>query len=98
MGGVRTQVWQSRCPYIGVAQHNVSQLQEGRKLPVQHSPAWVVESQRGEEGVHMKGMVWQGDSTMGRMASHAGRVRRRYKRAVRVADLSRTRRTKGRRQ
>ena len=46
----------------------------------------------------MKGMGWQGDSTVGRMASHAGRVRRRYKRAVRVADLSRTIRTKGRRQ
>lgn len=30
----------------------------------------------------MKGMVWQRDSTVGKMASHAGRVRRRYKRAV----------------
>ena len=30
----------------------------------------------------MKGMVWQRDSIVGKIASHAGRVRRRYKRAV----------------
>ena len=45
-GGSQSPSVASRCPYTGVAQHNVSQPQEGRQLPVQHSPAWVVKSPR----------------------------------------------------
>lgn len=38
----------------------------------------VSEPKRGEEGIHMKGMVWLGDEK----SPHAGGVRRRYRSAV----------------
>ena len=98
-GGSQSPSVASRCPYVGVAQHNESRPQEGRKL--QHSPAWVVKSPREVR----KASTWRGWSGretaqwvrwLRRQEGWGGDLRGQCRGAGH--SLSRTRRTKGRSQ